>query len=789
MKISENWLREWIDPSLTSAQLCDQLTNAGLEVESCKNLIAEHTDVIVGEIVFISPHPQSDRLQVCQVFDGKSNYSVVCGAENVYSGMRAPFAKSGSRLPEDRVIRKANIRGVESHGMLCSAAELGLGDGDSGIFDLGAKCVPGTDLHSVLALNDNAIEIDLTPNRGDCFSVCGVARELGALNDIPLTVSAIEPVPATTEAEFPIELHHPRACPRYLGRVIRGVNNSRRSPLWLTEKLRRSGIRSINPLVDIANFVMMELGQPLHAFDLERLNGGIHVRCIVPGEQLRLLDGSELALQKTDLAICDIDGPIALAGIMGGGASAVAENTKDVFLECAFFDPLTIAGTARRIGIQTDASTRYERGVDFQMQAPAIERTTALILELLDGEAGPVIEAVEREYLPDRSTVILHREKLDKFVGERIGTDTVTKAFDRLGFSPDFSGGEWRVKVPSYRFDVAIEEDLIEEVCRIVGYNAIASSMPPVAPVLRRISRESRSRDSLADLIVAMGYQEAITYSFVHPTENQLLDHQARTPQLSNPMAPERSVMRSTLLPGLLEALRTNVSRQATSVHLFEIGQCFRYEGEELEQTEKLSLILWGERNPALWGYSNSNVDFFDLKGDIEMLLESTGKSIELGELSDECFLHPGQSALVSLEGQDVGRMGRIHPETARELDVPQDVFLFEARLDSLLNVDLKQAREISRYPMVRRDISCVVAEHVSADALEAAVRLELGDTLREFTIFDLYTGEAVGVGHKSVALRLTMQEVHDTLTDSKIIDLVDRARRALKKKTGANFR
>ena len=788
MKISENWLREWIDPPLACEQLCDQLTNMGLEVDSCEKLASDHLDVIVGEVVSISPHPAGDRLQICQVSDGQSVHCVVCGATNVYAGMRAPFAKLGSRLSKDRIIKKANIRGVESSGMLCSAAELDLGDNAREILDLGANCVAGADLHSALELDDNIIELDLTPNRGDCFSVRGVARELSVLNDMPLTDSTIEPVQATINARIPIALHHPKACPRYLGRVIRGIDNSRQSPLWLTEKLRRSGIRSINPLVDIANFVMMELGQPLHAFDLKKLNAGIHVRCAMPGERLGLLDGSEMALQKTDLAICDIDGPVALAGIMGGYDSAVSEATTDLFLECAFFDPLTIAATARRIGIQTDASTRYERGVDFELQARAMERATALILELIDGEAGPVVEAVESEHLHNRPTVTLRRERLDALVGEGIETGTVTKAFDRLGFAPEFSGSAWRVKAPSYRFDIAIEEDLIEEVCRIVGYNVISSSMPSTVPALRRISKGSRSKDSLRDLIAAMGYQEAITYSFVQSTENQLLDYGAQTPQLSNPLASERSVMRSTLLPGLLETLRMNISRQATNARFFEIGQCFRYIGVELEQTEKLGLVLWGERHPALWGYSGASADFFDLKGDVETVLETTGSPFEFRELDDKC-LHPRQCASVSLEGQEVGRMGRIHPGIAGKLDIPKDVFLFEARLDKLLKIDSRQAREISRYPMVRRDIACVVADHVSAKALESAVRHELGDILRDFTIFDLYTGDAIKNGYKSIALRLTMQESHDTLTDSKIIDLVERARRALKSKTGADFR
>ena len=522
MKFSESWLREWVDPGIPREELLEQLTMAGLEVESTENVADDFTGVVIGKVVKVEKHPNADKLSVCQVDDGKQTYQVVCGAPNVRVGLVSAFARIGAVLPGNFKIKKANLRDVKSHGMLCSAAELGLGEDEDGILDLAEDLQPGVDLREALLLDDLIIDLDLTPNRGDCLSVRGLAREVGVLNNQPVKGPDVVAVEASHDFTFPVDLEDPTGCPRYLGRVIRDIDITRPSPMWLKERLRRSGLRSIDPVVDVTNFVMLELGQPMHAFDLQQLQDRIVVRKARKGEELTLLDGQKLLLDDETLLITDGRGPVAIAGVMGGERSGVRSDTKDVFLECAFFSPLSVAGTARRYALQTDASHRYERGVDFELQALAVERATRLLLDIVGGAAGPVVEAVDPDALPVAAQVSVREHRLNELLGIAIEPAEVDEALERLGFErlsrEDTDGGvTWTIRAPSHRFDIALEADLVEEVCRIYGYNNIPIRTPKTELSLREIPQLQSSSAALKAQMVDLGFQEAITYSFVDP--------------------------------------------------------------------------------------------------------------------------------------------------------------------------------------------------------------------------------------------------------------------------------
>ncbi|MBW6391948.1 phenylalanine--tRNA ligase subunit beta [Billgrantia antri] len=777
MKFSEQWLREWVSPQLGVQELADQITMAGLEVDAIEPVASVFSGVVVAEVVDKRQHPDADKLNVCQVVDGSGEtVQVVCGAANVAVGQKVPFARVGAVLPGDFKIKQAKLRGVESRGMICSASELGLAEETSGgILVLPADAPAGEDFRAWMGLDDHTVEVDLTPNRGDCLSLKGLAREVGVLNRLPVTPPVIEPVAPRHDETFPVHVEDAERCPRYIGRLIKGVDVTAATPLWMVERLRRSGIRSIDPVVDVTNYVMLELGQPLHAFDRDNLHGAVVVRLARQGERLILLDGQEIALEASTLVIADERGPLAIAGVMGGEHSGVGPATQDIFLESAFFSPLAVAGQARSYGLHTDASHRFERGVDPQLTQEAVERATALLLAITGGEPGPLVEVASEANLPTKREVTLRAARLEQALCKALPGEEVQDILERLGMQVRAIESGWRASVPSWRFDIAIEEDLIEEVARIHGYNRLPVRRPAARLALRP---DNEARTPLARLrrqMVARGYQEAITYSFVAPELQQALLPEAVSPRLANPISSDLAVMRASLFPGLVRALEYNLNRQQTRVRLFETGLVFRGELDELEQTPMVGALACGERFPEGWAGGREKVDFFDLKGDLESLIALGGEEnawrFEPGE---HPALHPGQSARIIHRGEPVGWIGALHPGVKAELGLKADVFLFEVRQDALTHGVLPGFEPLSRYPEVRRDLAFLMAEECPVQALLDCVRHQAGEWLQELNLFDVYLGKGVPEGSKSVALGLTWQHPSRTLNDDEINQLVD---------------
>ena len=792
MKYSEQWLKDWVPITVSTAQLCDQLTNAGLEVDGTESVAGEFSGVVVAKVVAVEPHPNASRLSVCQVDHGAGASTVVCGAPNVRPGLLSAFARAGADLPDGTAIGRSDLRGVVSEGMLLSTRELGLEADADGILELDAGFECGTDLRVALGLDDVVIDIDLTPNRGDVLSIRGLAREVGVLNRLPVSAPRIDDVQADTTTVFGVEVENYAGCPRYLGRVIEGVDISRPTPWWMRERLRRSGLRPIDPVVDVTNYVLLELGQPMHAFDLDQLCGGIVVRNGYAGESMTLLDGRDIEVDETVLLITDSDGPVAIAGVMGGERSGVRTETYNVFLECAYFSPLTVARTSRRFDLHTDAAYRYARGVDYQLQAQAMERATRLLVDIVGGRPGPVVEAVSETDLPAANRVSLRKSRLDLLVGEEIPVEDVEQILGRLELSPSCAGGGddrvWTTTSPSHRFDIAREEDLVEEVLRIHGYDAVDSRVPIVPLPLGR-ARVSELLDArLKDLLVDLGYAEAITYSFIDPKIADLLDPGGDPVSVVNPVSSEHGVMRTSLLPGLVTALGNNLSRQAARVRLFETGQCFRKEGDDLQQVTLCGGILFGPREAEGWAHHRVPVDFFDVKGDVERLFALGGLGVGYASASDP-VLHPGQSAVVLVEGEPAGRFGRLHPEVETVLELPSGVFVFELDGDAVLARRRRRHGSVSRQPSVRRDLALVVDREVQAASIESIVRTRLGEILAEFTFFDVYGGEGIDSNKKSVAIGLTFQHRSRTLTDTEIAQHLDDALLDLTRRLGVRLR
>ncbi len=791
MKLSASWIREWIDPGVPVEEIARRLTMAGLEVDSLSPVAEAFSGVVVARVESAERHPEADKLSLCQVSDGASTVQVVCGAPNVRTGLLVAFARVGAVLPGDFKIRKARLRGQDSFGMICSVAELGMGEDDGGILELPDALTPGTDLREALRLDDTAIDIELTPNRGDCLSVRGVARELGVLFDKAVNAPSMAAVPVVHDQSFPIQVQDAVACPRYLGRVIRGIDPTRQSPLWIQERLRRAGLRPIDATVDVTNYVMLELGQPLHAFDLAALSGGIDVRMARAGEPLKLLDGSDLKLDAQTLVIADGAGPVAIAGVMGGERSGVQDGTRDVFLECAFFAPLAVAGTARRYGLQTDASQRFERGVDPQLQHDAIERATALLLEIVGGEPGPVTEAVASRALPKPPEVNLRASRLAQISGLVLAPERVTNILQRLELELLDKGADgqdyrWRVRAPSHRFDIEREEDLIEEVCRIQGYDEIPVRVPTAQLALRQVPNAQVPPQQCRQRLVDLGYQEVVTYSFIDPAVQDLIYPGVAGPALSNPMSRDMSVMRTGLWPGLIKAIQGNVHRQQGRLRLFELARCFSPDGA---QPWRLAGALYGLRLPENWTQPQEPVDFFDLKGDVENVLALSRQAVVFEPVADDPALHPGQAARVLLDGQAVGRLGRLHPELQQRLDLPAPVYLFDLDWALISRRTPPQGRDISRYPSVRRDLSLLVPQDVAAADVERVVRGAVGAALAEFRLFDVYHGEGIDSAAKSLAVGLTLQDPSRTLTEADINGWMNAAMEALRSELGVRMR
>ena len=792
MKFSEQWLRSWVNPQATRDELVARLSMTGLEVDGVEPAAGAFSGVIVGEILSAEQHPDADKLRVCQVSNGTEQFQVVCGAPNARAGIKVPFATVGAVLGEDFKIKKAKLRGVESFGMLCSAAELKLSDDHDGLYELAADAPVGRCLRDYLGLDDAIIEVDLTPNRGDCLSIAGLAREVAANYAETVCRPQIDPVPAVHEETRPVELLAAAACPRYIGRVVRNVDLSRPTPLWMVERLRRSDIRSIDPVVDITNYVMLELGQPMHAFDLKQIQGGIRVRMAEAGEKLTLLDGQELTLGADNLVIADHERALAMAGVMGGEHSGVAADTTDLFLESAFFDTIAIAGKARAFGLHTDSSHRFERGVDWQLQREAMERATALILQIVGGEPGPLIEAVAEQHLPAIAHVTLRDERIRQMLGMSIPPAEVEAYLHHLGMGvAPAVDGQWQVEVPSHRFDISLEIDLIEELARLYGYNRLPVSAPTAALNLQAQPEARSELPVLRRLLVARGYQEAITYSFIEPGLSKQFDPDHEPLALANPISADMAVMRTSLLPGLSKALLHNQNRQQARIRLFESGLRFVPQANgALLQEPMLAGIACGARLPEGWANGADKLDFFDLKGDVEAILGQGGALHSYRfEPAEHPALHPGQSARVLRGEQVVGWLGALHPQLVNSLDLNGPVFVFELSLSAIRQGRLPAFAELSRFPEVRRDIALLVDKTVQADAVLADIRQQAGEHLKQLRLFDVYEGKGIDPHRKSLAIGLTLQHSSRTLTDEEVNAVMDKVLTSLEQGFNATLR
>ncbi|MEH6652469.1 MAG: phenylalanine--tRNA ligase subunit beta [Motiliproteus sp.] len=791
MKFSEQWLRQWVNPAIDTDELMAQITMAGLEVDGVEPAAAEFSGVVVGEILSAEQHPNADKLQVCRVSDGSEEFQVVCGAPNARTGLRIAFAKVGSVLPGNFKIKKAKLRQVESFGMLCSGQELGINEDSDGIMELPAEAVAGQDLRALFGLDDQVIEVDLTPNRGDCLSIAGLAREVGVLNKVAVTEVEVAAAAKTIDDKFPIEIEAPQGCARYVGRVIRGINPTATTPLWMVERLRRSGVRSIDPVVDVTNYVMLELGQPMHAFDLNKLNGGIRVRMADAGEKLTLLDGQECVLNADTLVIADHQGPLAMAGIMGGEGSGVSDQTTDIFLESAFFNPLAIAGRARSYGLHTDSSHRFERGVDSELQVKATERATKLLLDIVGGQAGPVSEEVDEANIPAARTVLLRSARIKKLLSLDIADSEVEEILTRLGMGVTSNDdGSWNVLVPPYRFDVSLEEDLLEELARIYGYNRM-----PVRTTTAtlKLSAQPEARKALPDLrrlLVARGYQEAITYSFVEPAMLAKFDSKNKPVALANPISADMAVMRTTLWPGLIKAMQHNQHRQQSRIRMFETGQRFIPTAEGLRQDNAIAGVVYGSYQPEGWSSEKRSVDFFDVKADLEDLLAVNGAvNSFVFESGEHEALHPGQCAVIKRDGKAVGYLGALHPNLCKDFSLNGPVFLFELELSAVEQDSLPKFSELSKFPETSRDMALVVDQDIAVAQVLDLARLEAGEWLTDVTLFDVYQGEGIENGKKSLALSLTWQHPSHTLNDEQVNQMFESVVSAAQTQLGATLR
>lgn len=789
MKFSEQWLREWVNPSIETEALLHQVTMAGLEVDGVERVAGEFSGVVVAEIIAAEQHPDADKLKVCEVSDGNATFQVVCGAPNARVGIKVPFATVGAVLLGNLKIKKAKLRGVESFGMLCAEAELGLAENSDGLMELPADAPIGEAVYSWLKLDDSTIEVDLTPNRSDCLSISGLAREVGVLNKTNITEPSFNKVSPAISDTFSMTLSASEACPKYLGRVIRGVNPLASTPLWMAEKLRRCGLRSIEPAVDVTNYVLLELGQPMHAFDLNTLKGGIDVRFAKDEEKLTLLDGQEVSLRSDTLVISDESGPLAMAGIMGGKNSGVTSDTKDVFLECAFFSPLAIAGKARSYGLHTDSSHRYERGVDYTLQNRAMERATELLLSIMGGEPGPVVETVEQQNLPSARTVTLRAEKLSSLLGITIPAEEVKDILGRLGLElVDDQGSSWVFSIPPYRFDISIEPDLIEEVGRIYGYNNLPKTTTQGGLVLTPDDEAKTPHYVLEDKLVSLGYQEAITYSFVEAQQQEQLDSDVKAIPLANPISSDMGVMRTSLWTGLLNAASYNQKRQQSRIKLFETGLKFVDVDGEIEQTRMLAGLVVGNSASENWCNEKRAVDFFDVKADLETLLYSVDQKVAF-ETGENSALHPGQCAQIVKDGEIVGYFGKLHPKLQKTFDLNGSVFLFELRLNEIVKGQVPHFTDVSKYPGVRRDLAILIKSEVTFQDIETVVREHAGENLVGLNVFDVYVGDNLGEGLKSIALGLNWQRSDRTLNDEEVAQAFDAIVTALSARFDAQIR
>ena len=765
MKFSENWLRTWVNPALSSDELAHVLTMAGLEVEALEAVAPAFNNVVVAEVLEVVKHPNADRLNVCQVNVGETSpLTIVCGAANVAAGVKVPCARIGALLPGDFAIKQAKVRNVESFGMLCSAKELGLAEESQGLWLLPPDAPVGKTLREYLDLDDRLFTLKLTPNRSDCSGMAGIAREVAALTGSPLKQLEIQTQPVALSEQLPVHVADAQACPLYCGRLLRGVNAAAATPTWMLRRLERSGLRGISAVVDITNYVMLEMGQPLHAFDAAQLSGGITVRRARNGEELTLLNEQAVKLDAEILVIADDARALALAGIMGGQGSGVETTTQDVFLESAFFHPDAIAGRARRFGLATDSSFRFERGVDFAATRQALERATQLLLEICGGKAGEISEV--RGRLPARPAIALRRSRVARVLGIALDDAQTAALLKRLQLDFVANGDGFSVTPPSFRFDLSIEVDLIEELARLHGYDNIPAQAPQAALTMLPCSELQRPLAQVQQTLVARDYQEIVSYAFVDEQVERELCGNDHPVALQNPIASNLAVMRSSLIGGLVGALRFNLNRKQARVRLFEIGACFARASDEYVQSQRLSGLVYGAAQPEQWGAAAKPVDFYDVKADVEALFAPQPLHFVA---ATHPALHPGRSARIFCAGKPVGWLGELHPQWQQQYDMPQAAVWFEVELDAATRTQVPHISEITKFLPVRRDLAVLADEAVATQTLLDTMQQAAAPYVAEVSLFDVYRGKGMEQGKKSLAFRVLLQDTQKTLTDSEI--------------------
>ncbi len=791
MRLSELWLREWVNPELSREDLCENLTMAGLEIEAVLPVAEKFSGVVIAEVVRVEKHPEADRLQVCEVnTGGPESLTIVCGAKNVKAGMKTAAALDGALLANKMKIKASKLRGVLSHGMLCSATELGLAEDSEGLIILPVDAPIGKDLWDYLDLTDHIIEVSITPNRGDCLSILGLAQDVSAITRTEARIPTISAIDATISDVLSVSLEVPEQCPHYVGRVIRNVIADAATPIWMQERLRRAGLRCITPIVDVMNYVMLELGQPMHAFDLEKISGGIEVRMAKEDESLELLDGQTVKLDSKTVVIADKKNPLAIAGVMGGMESGVTLLTKDIFLESAFFQPVCISQMSRQYKLNSDSSYRFERGVDPELQVRAIERATQLILAIAGGQPGPIIEVADKQYIPQKKEITLRSKRISQLLGFTINNSEIESILKLLGFSTEKNHEGWTVIVPARRFDITAEIDLIEELVRIYGYDKVAPSSSISAMQMNPCSEKKIHLSTLRHALCDMGYQEIVAYSFIDKKIQKLFDPDLAPKELLNPITAEMSVMRTSLWPGLINTLLYNQNRQQNRARIFETGLRYIVTNESLAQQHVLSGLVSGSVFPEQWGVVSRDADFFDVKGDVERILKLSfdQDSFEF-KIGSHPALHPSQTADIFRHGEHVGTLGVLHPSMAQTLGVSGKVILFEILTDKLECAKLPQFKEISKFPEIRRDIAILVNQAVPASLIQDTITCVAGELLQAVNIFDIYQGKGITEGHKSVALSLTLQHSSRTLVDEEVAALMERVIVTLKETFAAELR
>ncbi len=789
MKFSENWLRTYVNPPCTSDELAHALTMAGIEVENVESVAPDFEKIVVAEVVAIERHPEADRLKICSVnigVKGNDPLQIVCGASNVDVGVKIPCALIGATL-SGLIIKKTKLRGVESSGMLCSAKELGINEANEGLLLLPEDAPVGMSFRDYYELNDKLFTLNLTPNRADCLGLSGIAREVSAITETELVSLEITPVHHTIDDAMDVHVTLPEACPLYCGRIIREINLDVSTPLWLKQRLERSGIRSINPIVDITNYVLLETGQPMHAFDLAKLNGSIQIRYAQSTERLQLLNGNQVELTTDMLIVADAYKPLALAGIMGGMDSGVTLGATDIFLECAFFSPNVISGKSFRLGFNTDSAYRFERGVDFAMTRSALERATSLIVTICGGKVGPITE--KKYELPQRVPVIVRTDRVKRVLGIDINQQQIMNIFNRLGFIFSVEANVFSVIPPTYRFDLTIEEDFIEELARIYGYDCIPTSFPYANMAMLAASETGQFLYALKGVLTARDYQEVINYSFVDATWEKDFSDNNDLIYLKNPIASQMSVMCSTLIGGLISNLQFNLNRKQARVRLFEIGACFTRDRDtnDYKQIEKLAGLCYGDAVTEQWGIAARAIDFYDVKSDIDALFR--GKKVLDFRIFNHPALHPGKSASIHMENVQVGWLGELHPRWQKKYNLPRSVVLFELDLNVFMTDSQPTVKEISKFPPVRRDIAIVVDNTITVQSLLDCMYEKKLPLISDIALFDIYRGKEMDKTKKSLAFRVLLQDTQKTLTDEEADFVMKNLMSALENKFGAVLR